>query len=81
VFWLPVRKGDPLVAGDDAVMNGEDCLRVHPHPRHLQQGSPHTKLQPAYNMTARIQNGSPLTISKPAYIKAVRIKNGSPQTT
>jgi hypothetical protein len=37
-FWMvcvPVREGDPLVAGDDAVVDGENGLGVHPHPGHL----------------------------------------------
>ena len=32
---LPVGEGDPLVPGDDAVVDGQDGLRVHPHPGYL----------------------------------------------
>ena len=32
---FPVGEGDPLVAGDDAVVDGEDGLGVHPDPGHL----------------------------------------------
>ena len=28
-------QGDPLIPGDDAVVDGEDGLGVHPHPRNL----------------------------------------------
>ena len=32
---LPVGQGHALVPGDDAVVDGQDGLRVHPHPRNL----------------------------------------------
>ena len=32
---FPVGEGDPLVAGDDAVVDGEDGLGVHPYPGNL----------------------------------------------
>ena len=32
---LPVGEGDPLVPGDDAVVDGEDSLCVYPHPSNL----------------------------------------------
>ena len=32
---LPVGQGHALVTGDDAVVDGQDGLRVHPHPRNL----------------------------------------------
>ena len=37
IAWdvMPVWEGNALVAGDDAVVDGEDGLGVHPHPGHL----------------------------------------------
>ncbi len=32
---VPVREGDTLVASDDAVVDGENGLGVHSHPRNL----------------------------------------------
>ena len=32
---LTVGEGDPLVPGDDAVVDGEDSLCVYPHPSNL----------------------------------------------
>ena len=32
---FPVGEGDPLVAGDDAVVDGKDGLGVHPDPGDL----------------------------------------------
>jgi hypothetical protein len=34
-FMVPVWEGDTLVASDDAVVDGEDGLGVHSHPRNL----------------------------------------------
>jgi hypothetical protein len=59
----PLWEGEPLVVGDDAVVNGEDSLCVHPHPCHLQQGKPHTQhgsiWQSAYKITLHYARGRP----------------------
>ena len=36
---LTVGQGHPLVPGDDAVVDGEDSLGVHPHPSNLKINS------------------------------------------
>jgi hypothetical protein len=67
-----MREGDPLVTGDDAVVNGEDGLCVHPHPCHLQQGKPHTqhgsRWQSAYKSVLHYTRGSPLGVGNDAVV-------------
>ena len=36
LFVLPVGERHPLVPGDDAVVDGQDGLGVHPHPGNLE---------------------------------------------
>lgn len=36
-FLFGVGDSDPLVFGDDVVLDGQDCLGINPQPRNLEQ--------------------------------------------